>query len=181
MIRYADPSDDAPVGAGPLFDAPPKRTGEELRDAGLDLVLENEAEEWRAAALACVSSVASRLRWLSIHDVRRECERAGIGEPHHHNVWGALLRSAKGVVRHTGATVKNPSPSAHARTVGLWESVALGDGTRPPDLDELSRAIVTASRAWWRDPSAASAAELRSAVEAHDAALSDAGVTVRGH
>lgn len=95
--------------------------GASLKDAGQAQALANEPDDWPERVAGLLQHMASTLPRFTCDDLRRHAERAGIGEPHHPNCWGAAFsRAAKtGVIERVGFQ-KNTLPSAHARMVAVW-------------------------------------------------------------
>lgn len=110
---------------GPLFDR--RSEGERRRDEGCDRVLDNAGDEWRSAVRDAIRAVALRQPFLTIEDVRAECERRGVPEPHHHNAWGSVMRGVPGLEA-TNGVAPNTNPQAHARIVLVWKSLLCEGG-----------------------------------------------------
>jgi hypothetical protein len=102
------------------------RTGKDLRDEGIALALKNERVAWRERAVNIVRTVASANRCcgssFTMDHVRSAAEEAGLGRPHHPNVWGGIMREAikKMWVFKTGRYVNSTRPSRHAAVIPVY-------------------------------------------------------------
>lgn len=76
--------------------------------------------DWLGEGIA-VLDLCNLPREISSEDVRAILRENGIGEPHHPNAWGALMRKLAMTrnLRIVGY-VKSSLPSAHSRRVALW-------------------------------------------------------------
>lgn len=102
--------------------------GDQLRDQGIDSVL-THAEQWRGFAM---SQLALWLQWKKrqgVAQVTMEEFKQDLlqwfpdNQPHHHNCWGAITRTAAvaGLLVPTDRYVKMKSSAAHSRHAKLWE------------------------------------------------------------
>lgn len=90
------------------------------RDAALTQVRDN-AGPWFDQALAYLA----RLRqWTGTGEDVRVMVAREIGPPHHHNVWGGVIRTAlmRGYLVRTGERRQMRSVRAHARTTDVYRS-----------------------------------------------------------
>ena len=92
-------------------------TGEELRDEGIATVSRNERAEWMENAVSLIAELPVGWQGIGAH-IRDHVLRNGLGEPHHANVWGALINKAtrRKLIERTGRIERSKTPSAHART-----------------------------------------------------------------
>ena len=106
----------------------------ELKQAGMDLVKENEKREWRERAYVYIAKLPYGLR-MTGEDIRlkyfAECKP---GKPHDPNVWGSVINTClyRGFLEKTGVTRKSKTALRHANEVpvhltGAWK--------RPDGLD----------------------------------------------
>jgi hypothetical protein len=99
----------------------PRNEGEELRNEGIDRVLDHNAK-WLAEARAEAERwVLSRAGAFTGEDIRYHCQDI-IGKPKHPNAWGGLCNSP---VRHrimqaTGQYVQPRDSSSHARRIQVY-------------------------------------------------------------
>lgn len=85
------------------------------RDAALEVVAENaeDATQFMSRGLRAIAALSGE---YTGEDVRRCLTAAGV-TPHHHNAWGALIRSAikSGLLVPTGRYVRMTAVRSHAR------------------------------------------------------------------
>ena len=100
-------------------------TGEDRKRRGVEQVLKNERARWRRRALECTINTADRNMRFTADDIQAAATRAGLGPPHHPNVWGAVIRSALllGVMEKTGHYVKGTRPEQHSRMIPEYRRV----------------------------------------------------------
>lgn len=93
-------------------------TGEQLKEQGVQRVLENN-EEWADLAMSYLKSVAAWGDFTS-DDLHVTCTANGIAPPHR-NAWGALFRKASklGLIKRVGYR-KSQRPASHSRVVAVW-------------------------------------------------------------
>lgn len=96
-------------------------------EEGIASVLNCENPEWRRAYLELVAQFLKERKkttWGTFHggQVCDYCRDRGLEEPHHHNVWGAMLTVVKklGWARKIGYTEPDTRQS-HIKQVVLWE------------------------------------------------------------
>jgi len=92
------------------------------RDEALARVNEN-AGEWMERAVLTVATLDSG-RLMTGEDIR--CSIVGIvGEPHHHNAWGAMIKNAlkQKLIRPTGKWKAMQLPQSHARTSPVYRII----------------------------------------------------------
>lgn len=100
--------------------------GEALKAAGQAAVAQS-SKEWRLKALTQLASYIGWRRQYAVPEFTMDAFRRDrgcyIGDPPHHNAWGALPRvaCARGLMRDTGRTAKANRAAARARMVKLWE------------------------------------------------------------
>ncbi len=91
-----------------------------LRDQALDQVAEN-SQPWMERAIGFVSHMP--VHGMTGEEIRRIVSIC-IGEPHHHNAWGALISTA--IKRKhfwpTGEYRKMTSKKSHARRTPVYEN-----------------------------------------------------------
>lgn len=90
------------------------KTGQELRDTGIDQVAQGK-EAWINHARSIAINVAEQFGSVTINDVR---EFISLPVDYHPNTWGAVLRG--GVFQPVGFC-QATHPSAHARTVRVYK------------------------------------------------------------
>ncbi len=101
----------------------------ELKEQGIEQVLENEKQEWREAAYVYIAKLPYGLH-MTGEGIRlkyfAECDP---GEPHHPNVWGAVISVClqRGFLEKTGKFVKSKTVARHANEVpvlltGAWKN-----------------------------------------------------------
>ncbi len=97
---------------------------EQRKAAGIKTVLEHERKEWLLRALRCVLNVARNCREFTADEVRLAISDDGMPEPHHPNVYGALMNSAvrEGVCVITDRTRISNRPDAHSHRNPVWQS-----------------------------------------------------------
>ena len=103
----------------PWFDL---KKGMQARDEGLEQVEEN-ALPWFDQAVACVQSMcAVGNGQVFAGENIRYWVREAIGEPHHHNAWGALINTAVRlkIITDTGEEKHMAKPSSHGRRTPLY-------------------------------------------------------------
>ena len=95
--------------------------GADLRDAGIDQVLDN-AEAW-------AEEVGRAFHWwletqapevFAIEDFRSCAESHGLPQPHHVNAWGGLAKRFGHLIEPVGYT-QSQRPSAHARLTRTYK------------------------------------------------------------
>ncbi len=90
------------------------------RDKVLDRVSDN-AGDWIESALARIPGLSGE---LTGEDIRFALVKI-IGEPHHANAWGALIKTAKGrgLIQNTGQYVPMRAANSHARITPVYRVV----------------------------------------------------------
>lgn len=93
---------------------------ERRRDAGLQQVTDNEPKSWMERAKDAVRDLNQRREWTG-EDIRLFVTES-IGEPHHHNIWGALTSWGikQGILQRTGEWRKMVTPKSHARMTPVY-------------------------------------------------------------
>lgn len=119
---------------GTLFDMTPPRRGlmapagpatptpaEVARDRGIATVT-NNAADWMPRAQLALPPALRRLSAEFTGEQLRSAVAAVVGEPHHHNAWGALVRWAvsAGYVTPTGRWEKGTTEQGHARKLPVY-------------------------------------------------------------
>lgn len=91
---------------------------------GIETVLQNERNDWRNLAYHELVGVARRLPEFTADDVRAAIDRANLGDPHHPNVFGALMKRAQleGVAEITDRTKMSERKDAHRHRNPVWRS-----------------------------------------------------------
>lgn len=112
-----------------------RATGKDLKERGMRLVIDNEGDHWRHAALNKIREwrVAQHLgrthranyRLHAFEDIKQWCLERGLEEPQHVNAWGAIAQAAtrEGIIRPTGDFALAKLRLAHGRAVRLYEVV----------------------------------------------------------
>jgi len=90
------------------------------RDEALAQVSDN-AGDWIESALARIPTLSGE---LTGEDIRFALVKI-VGEPHHSNAWGALIRTAKGrgLIENTGHYVPMRAANSHARITPVYRVV----------------------------------------------------------
>jgi hypothetical protein len=102
------------------------QTGEELRDQGMKLALDNaneKTENWYDKAYNRVVEHSKKESEFMVEDVR-EAARGILAEPPSNRAWGLVVRKAKSnnVIKWVRYDkVKNPK--AHCTPASVWEAV----------------------------------------------------------
>ena len=111
------PLHEASPVADDLFDLARAR---EARDQAIETVTEHNLS-WSDRAIAAVQQIP--FREITGEEVRRIIG-AEVGQPAHHNAWGALIRHAvaKGYLKPTGTTRPMTSRKSHARKTPVYET-----------------------------------------------------------
>lgn len=105
-----------------------KKEGQRRKEQGIQQVLDNAGEEWRAAALnkvrewaagpgrRCVEGV------FAFEEVRAWALENGLPAPHSHNAWGGVAQYAcrLGIIKFTGQYGPASSPRTHGHAVRLY-------------------------------------------------------------
>lgn len=97
------------------------KTGEEIRDEQLSLVLSNQPQEWKDK----VYNFASKLRgWEGTGEDFRVIATEVVGEPTSANAWGALINRLirEGIFKKTGELRKMKQRTSHARMTPVYRS-----------------------------------------------------------
>jgi len=101
----------------------PESSGRLLRDDALEKVQHN-AGTWFLQAMEVVQKMASAApkRLVTGEDIRLEAT-ALIGEPHHHNAWGAVIKFSiqAGWLKPTGGMIDMKDPRSHARQTPVYQ------------------------------------------------------------
>lgn len=95
--------------------------GEQLRDAGMQRVLDNAGEEWIWDAYRHIAQ-HHRGKFVTGEIVRQLCTAAGI-VPHHPNAWGGLVYGmvASGLLTDTDEETKMQDSRSHARKTSIYQ------------------------------------------------------------
>jgi len=111
--------------------------GEQLRDEGAALALENAGEDWHDAASAFALKYFTDAGWdgALFEDARAYAMKCGIGTPPSANAWGAvaLSLSARKLITKTGVLRSSKAVRSHARSQPVWRLTSLhkqGGGQR---------------------------------------------------
>jgi hypothetical protein len=98
--------------------------GEQRRDAGMNLVLSHEPEDWQAKAMRSLRVYADTNRGVEFtaQDFRGWYERNGGSKPVNLNSWGAFWHQAirLHIVTNTGRAVKAKMPQSNARRLPVY-------------------------------------------------------------
>ena len=88
------------------------------RDEALALVTDNAGPSWMDKALAEIIKVHGEVTGEKIRGIVTHA----IGPPHHHNAWGAVVRTAikRGILHRTGQRVNMMGPKSHARMTDVY-------------------------------------------------------------
>jgi hypothetical protein len=79
------------------------------------------SEEWKRRGLTEIRRLAETQDEITSDDVHPL-----IGEPPHHNQWGALFSEAgkRSIIRRTGRIQRSKRPLAKGRQIQIWESIS---------------------------------------------------------
>jgi hypothetical protein len=102
----------------------PAKTGDELRDEGIERAIRNAGEDWKAAALAVLWTTAKRLRFLFSDDYWNTADAMQLPPPPDGRAWGAVLREGRrrGWIVHTGEWTKTKRPHCHSGDCKIYLS-----------------------------------------------------------
>lgn len=92
------------------------------RDEALDRVTSNAGSDWMAAGLLEISRLSN---WEgTAEDLRLLFLDRGFHQPHHHNAWGGLIRTAigRGLLLRTGRFTNMRTRKSHARMTAVYKS-----------------------------------------------------------
>lgn len=113
-------------GLGSVPASPKRKSGLQLKDEGMQAVLEAAAERWRASVLAGIRAwardVATPGTEYAFEEIREHLRSNGISEPHHHNAWGAMASKAvrERLIKPTGNYRKAKSPATRGHPVQTY-------------------------------------------------------------
>jgi len=84
---------------------------------------ENEPDEWKQNYYHHAARYLARNRFVEGGKVCAYCREQGMSEPHHHNVWGAMVSSLRrlGWVTKVGM-IEPTTRHTHINEVCQWES-----------------------------------------------------------
>lgn len=101
------------------------RTGEQLKERGMQLALFNAGEDWSDAVIAFAALYAERTPHFKVEDIRAAWFAAGGDPPPKHNAWGSIGRNVvkHGIGKHEGRYMPAVSPSTHSHPVRLYRSL----------------------------------------------------------
>jgi hypothetical protein len=93
------------------------------RDEALETVIENAGHDWKAKALTLIATMQKGT--LATGEDLRLAISEKVGDPHHHNAYGALIMNAvrKGFIAPTGRYVRMKTPKSHARATPLYRII----------------------------------------------------------
>jgi len=113
-------------------------TAKHLKAEGQDSVLAHESAEWRQEALALLFEFTRTATEFHADDFKAYCDRNGLREPHHRNVWGSLYSAAarKRWIEKTGRYAASQTPESHAHHYVIWRSL-INPGM--PQSEKLTR------------------------------------------
>ena len=99
--------------------------GRAARDEGAATVLQNAGDAWRDRVAFLIDDLARSRPDLTADDVRAAALRTGLGDPHHHNAWGAALLAAsrRGSIRRTMTLRASTRKEANAHSNPVWSSL----------------------------------------------------------
>ena len=89
-------------------------------------MLDSTQATWQRQYIKVAVNYLSRHVFVTGEDIRLECEKRGIGQPHHPNVWGvmfhSLSRKGRAWIKPTDEWIKASDPQSHARNIRFWRS-----------------------------------------------------------
>lgn len=99
-----------------LLDGPTRKA------RGAARVLDNEDTRWREAVDRLLVELADTGQPFTIEHLRDKALLVGLSDPHHDNVWGAVINAAarRKVIVKTGQWRKAHRASRHAAEVREW-------------------------------------------------------------
>ena len=91
--------------------------------AAIQTVIDNEADDWKRDFYTSVIPILECKMLFHGGEVCAYCRANGLREPHHHNVWGAVVNSlqGKGFAVKLGY-VEPTTHQSHINKVRQWES-----------------------------------------------------------
>jgi len=97
-------------------------TGQQLRDAGISQVLNNNVD-WIVLCVAEAERFAIDALCFTGEDIRLHC-RIKVGQPRHHNAWGALINILikRKIIVPTGQFKHMRDPTSHARLTPVYQN-----------------------------------------------------------
>jgi hypothetical protein len=97
----------------------------QARDDALERVSRNAGYDWMGDSLRLLRIFADLRDDFIGEEFRLYATQHGLPQPHHHNAWGALLRTGatRGIIRITDRTRQMTTGKSHARRSPVWESV----------------------------------------------------------
>lgn len=100
----------------------------EERDRALKQVSEN-AEDWFTKATSALPTIIGMMPPEFSPEELRTAVSSVVGDPHHHNAWGALTNTAvrRKLMVATGQLRQNRKKESHARVVRLYRAARHGD------------------------------------------------------
>jgi len=103
--------------------------GQQLRDEGAAIALENAGEDWHDVATALALKYFSDVGWNGalFEDARAYAMTCGIGLPPSANAWGAvaLSLSKRKLITKTGVLLPSKATKSHARSQPVWRLASL--------------------------------------------------------
>ena len=84
---------------------------------------ENEKSQWKKDYYSSAATYLSSHEYMEGGKLCAYCRNLGMGEPHHHNVWGAMLNSLRKMGWITKAGMVEPTTKhTHINAVCQWKS-----------------------------------------------------------
>jgi hypothetical protein len=122
-----EPTPGRPASLRPSVGLLEMDAGKKARDEGIQRVAENSGE-WRERAAEMIEAMAERLPDFTADEVREEADRIKLGDPHHANVWGAVMMAAarRGLIEKTMTVRPSARPEAHGHCNPVWRSRVFG-------------------------------------------------------
>ncbi len=84
---------------------------------------DNEPDAWKAEYYSHAAGFLAAREFVEGGQITAHCRKQGLGEPHHHNVWGAMISSLQklGWVVKVGS-VRPSTKHTHIGAVARWQS-----------------------------------------------------------
>jgi hypothetical protein len=102
-----------------------KTEAEQLREEGIELVLEAQHEEWKRQATETLNMLIEDGESFTADDFRKLAADFEIGEPKHPSAWSALIANASkaGRIEPAGVAGRSKRKASHGRLLIWWQPV----------------------------------------------------------
>ncbi len=107
---------------------PKKKSGEQLKEEGIQRAMDNSNKAWKDFASMCVRAiclergVGGKFTADDINKLLDETETKVQISTHNNSAMGGIFKTmcSKGWIEHSGYT-KSRRPASHARIIGVWK------------------------------------------------------------